>query len=110
MIGYPEGYGFDYIALVRKSDGKEVYSSPECLIGNSEAMDLPRIKKNLDFYFDRMNSGVQQQLESPRTSPEQKASLKLLEKSDFEVICKKCVPMGYCEEVLWKKEAEKFLG
>ena len=25
---YPEGYGFAYIALIRKVDGKEVYSSP----------------------------------------------------------------------------------
>lgn len=110
MIGYPEGYGFDYIALVRKSDGKEVYSSPLCRVDAPELIDLPRIKKNLNFYFDRVNSGIQQQLESPRTSPEQKASLKLLEKSDFEVICKKCVPMGWCSEILWKKEAKEFLG
>ena len=110
MIGYPEGYGFNYIALVRKSDGKEVYSSPLCRVDAPELIDLPRIKKNLNFYFDRVNSGIQQQLESPRTSPEQKASLKLLEKSDFEVICKKCVPIGWCQEILWKKEAKEFLG
>lgn len=110
MIGYPEGYGFDYIALVRKSDGKEVYSSPLCRVDAPELIDVSRIKKNLNFYFDRVNSGVQQQLESPRTSPEQKASLKLLEKSDFEVICKKCVPMGWCREIIWKKEAKEFLG
>lgn len=55
MIGYPEGYGFNYIALVRKSDGKEVYSSPLCWVDAPELIDLQRIKKNLNFYFDRVN-------------------------------------------------------
>ena len=107
---YPEGYGFAYIALIRKVDGKEVYSSPAKMNeDHSETIDYHAVKKNLNFYFDRVNSGIQQQLESPRLSDEQKKALKLLEKKDYEIICKKSVPMGWRQEFLWKKEAEDFL-
>ena len=107
---YPEGYGFAYIALLRKADEKEVYSSPAKMNeDHSEPIDYRAVKKNLNFYFDRVNSGIQQQLESPRLSDEQKKALKLLEKKDYEIICKKCVPMGWRQEFLWKKEAEDFL-
>lgn len=50
---------YDYFSLVRKEDGKEVYSSPkyvreDCL----EILDVKRIKKTLNFYFERVNSGI----------------------------------------------------
>lgn len=107
---YPEGYGFAYIALIKKVDGKEVYSSPFPNYDTlDETLDYPKISKNLNFYFERVNSGIQQQLESPRLSDEQKKALKLLEKKDYEIICKKCVPMGWRQEFLWKEEAEDFL-
>lgn len=107
---YPEGYGFAYIALIRKSDKKEVYSSPEYIREDcSDVLDISRIKKNLNFYFDRVNSGIQQQLESPKLTEDQKIALKLLEKKDYEIVCKKCLPMGWCQKILWKKEAEDFL-
>ena len=80
---YPEGYGFFYIQLVRKADMKEVYSSPLYGIDNSDAMDRDKISARLNYYFDRINSGIKQQLESPKLTPEQKASLKLINKADY---------------------------
>lgn len=106
---YPEGYGFAYIALIRKSDEKEVYSSPDYSRLESKDIAIPKIKKNLEFYFNRLNSGIQQQLESPKLSDEQKKTLKFLEKKDYMIYCKLCVPMGCCQKIIWKEEAEDFL-
>ena len=107
---YPDGYGFTYFALTRKSDGKEVYSSPEKMNeDHSEVIDYRAVKKNLNFYFDRVNSGIQQQMESPKLTEDQKKNLNLLNKHDYEIVCKRCVPMGWHQEILWKKEAKDFL-
>ena len=107
---YPEGYGFFYIQLVRKADMKEVYSSPLYGIDNSDAMDRDKISARLNYYFDRINSGIKQQLESPKLTPEQKASLKLIDKADYYIRMATCVPPGYCfQPVLWTVEASSFL-
>ena len=71
---YPEGYGFFYIQLVRKADMKEVYSSPLYGIDNSDAMDCDKISARLNYYFDRINSGIKQQLGSTTLHLENKPS------------------------------------
>ena len=62
-----------YLALKRKSDGTEVYSAP-C---DDDSM------KHIDFYFERVNSGIEAALSSDKTPVEKKAGLKLLRKEDF---------------------------
>ena len=61
------------LALKRKSDGIEVYSAP-C---DDDSM------KCIDFYFKRVNSGIEAVLSSDKTPAEKKAGLKLLKKEDF---------------------------
>lgn len=75
-----------FISMTRKCDGKEVYSSPAYFLDeSSEALDWKKIFNNLTYFIDRVNSGIQQQLESNRLSDEQKSSLNLISKSDFNV-------------------------
>lgn len=107
---YPEGYGFEYFSLVRKSDSKEVYTSPnysreDC----SDVFDFPKIWKTLNFYFTRVNSGIQQQIENTKIPEEQKKNLKLLDKKDYIVEFRLCVPIGMCKKVFWWKEAVDFI-
>lgn len=110
MNGYPEGYGFEYIQLVRKSDNKEVYTSPLYLLEDEDSMDIPKIADTLNYYFDRINDGIMQQLQSPRLTAEQKTNLKMLDKADYRVCRTRCIPPGYGHfPPIWSTEATTFL-
>ena len=110
MNGYPEGYGFDYIQLVRKSDNKEVYTSPLYLLEDEYSIDIPKIADTLNYYFDRINDGIMQQLQSPRLTAEQKTNLKMLDKADYLVCRTRCIPPGYGHfPPIWSTEATTFL-
>lgn len=61
------------LALKRKSDGTEVYSAP---------CDADHMK-HINFYFERVNSGIEAALSSDKIPVEKKAELKLLKKKDF---------------------------
>lgn len=61
------------LALKRKTDGTEVYSAP-C---DADCM------KHIDFYFERVNSGIEAALSSDKTPAEKKAGLNPLKKEDF---------------------------
>jgi len=103
-------HDFDYFSLVRKVDDKEVYSSPKYLReGSSEVLDMEKVQKTLNFYFERVNSGIEQQLNNPKITEEQKKNLKLLEKCDYLV---KFVnyKTGRCfQKCYWTNEASDFL-
>lgn len=105
------GYGFEYIQLTRAGDMTEVYSSPAYMREDcNDVYDFDKIKERLNFYFERVNSGIRQQLESPKLSDEQKATLKLLDKSDYLVRSTTCQPPGvHVKEVNWSKKANEFL-
>ena len=64
--------------LFRISDGKEVYSSPFY-------DDKKKVAKMLQFYIDRVNSGIEQQLNSLKTPENIKVGLKFLNDRDFKV-------------------------
>lgn len=103
---------YEYIALVRKADGKQVYTSPAYYMqGYDNAYDFPAIKRRLVYYFDRVNDGIQQQLDNPRLSAEQKKELKLLDKADYVVrsVCQ--TPLGVMSNHFnWESEAAKLLA
>lgn len=108
-----EEYGvpsFYYFSLVRKADGKEVYTSPAYRVGGKSFGDLDyqKIRQTLNYYFQRVNGGIMQQLESPKLTPEQKNDLRLLEVKDYQVKFKKFMPIGMAERVYWIREASEY--
>ena len=89
-----------YLSLRRKSDDIEVYTSP-----------FENYEKNLKFYFERVNSGIQQQLESPRLTDEQKSQLKLLEYKDYNIAeMELWNEGGWHEKRHWTMDFEEFLN
>jgi len=101
-LGVPD---IKYFSLRRKNDGKEVYTSP-CYMrgGNNDVLDIERIVATLDFYINRVNSGIEQQMQSPKLTDEQKKELKMLTPEDFNVFYMKFMPVGMAEHIYWKKE------
>lgn len=98
-----------YFALVRKTDGIEVYSSPEYIRDDGE-LDLDKIRNTLNFYFLRVNSGIGQQMENPKLTDEQKQNLKFLDVSDYLVKHVNMKEHGCFQKVWWTKEALEFLN
>lgn len=72
-----------YFALLN-SAGQEVYTSPAYNLPETTNFDFNKVMNVFKFYFDRINSSIKQQLESPKTSPEQKAILKYISPKDFK--------------------------
>lgn len=99
---------FDYFSLVRKSDNKEVYTSLAYTIDNSDVLDIRKISKTLNYYFERVNGSISQQLESPKLSDEQKQNIKLLNVDDFIVNFKKFTAVGMAEKIYWTKPASTY--
>lgn len=101
-LGVPD---FNYFSLRRKSDGVEVYTSPDYKMdGTSDVFDFDKIISRLDFYFERVNSGTIQKLQSNKLTMEEKIQLKMLVPSDFEIWYQKFMPMGMAKCVYWKKD------
>ena len=73
-------YSYDFFSLIDKKTNTEVYTAP--------AAEYTNVFKIFTFYFDRINSGIAQQLQSPRTTEEQKKSLKYIGPADFLIALK----------------------
>ena len=99
---------FDYFSLVRKSDHKEVYTSLAYTIDNSEALDISKIAKTLNYYFERVNGSIAQQLDSPKFSDEQKQNMKLLNVDDYVIKFKKFTAVGMAEKTYWAIPASRY--
>ena len=99
----------NYFSLRRKSDDIEVYSSPAYFRDDStEIINFEHVYERLNFYFERVNSGIKQQLESPKLSNEQKASLKLLNTDDYYIaMMEMWNDGGYFKKTLWKEDYRK---
>lgn len=98
-----------YFSLVDKNTGKEVYSSPAYTRDGSEAFDFYKIFKVLEFYFNRINSGIKSQLESPKVSDEAKAQLKFIQPSMFKLSYMMLSNEGgYSSRIIWAKELSDF--
>jgi len=99
---------FDYFSLIRKSDGKEVYTSLAYMLDNSDAFDFNKICKTLNYYFERVNGCIKQQLENPKMSYEQKNALTLLNVNDYVVEFRKFTPVGMAKKIYWTKPASTY--
>lgn len=103
-----ENYGFEYMALVRKSDGKEVYSCANFKRDDcDDVIDYDKVMKAFEFYIGRINSGIEQQLNSPKMTEEQKKELKISKKEDYLMQMRVCMPIGYPTKILWTSEYSK---
>ena len=102
-------YSFDYFSLNDKNTDKEVYTSPAYLLENSEAFDFKKIFNVFKFYFDRINSSIKQQLESPRLNDEQKKNLKYISPNNFKLsFTNLSNDGGYHKKTFWTKEMIDF--
>ena len=99
-----------YFSLVSKETGKEVYTSPAYLrVDGAEVFGWCKILGVFKFYLDRVNSGIASQMSSPKTSPEDRAKLRLLEPSMFKMAYMSLESNGgYSSKVVWSKELADF--
>ena len=99
-----------YFSLVSKETGKEVYTSPAYLREDGvEVFNWYKILDVFKFYLDRVNSGITSQMSSPKTSPEDKAKLRLLEPSMFKMVYMSLENNGgYSSKAIWSKELADF--
>lgn len=102
---------FDYYSLVRKSDNKEVYTSPDYQFSDVLGpRAIAMISERLKFYFDRVNSGIRKQLENPNLTEEQKKDLKLLDVNDYVIKYVQNKELGCMfQRVYWTKEASDWI-
>ena len=102
-------YSFNYFSLIDKNTNEEVYTSPAYLLENTEAFDFKRIFNVFKFYFDRINSGIKQQLESPKLNDEQKKNLKYISPNNFKLSYMNLFNYGgYHKKTFWTKELTDF--
>lgn len=114
-MSLPQSETYYYFSMCRKSDNKEVYTSRYYLkeFYNSLAdniIDWPKVGKTLKYYFDRVNSGIQQQMDSLRVPEDQKKNLKFLDPIDYKVFLKEGKPIGYLEPILNEYEANEIIS
>ena len=100
---------YNYFSLVRRADGKEVYTSPEYNV-TKDILDIARIGKTLQFYFDRVNSGIMLQLESPKLTDEQKTALVMISPKDYDIRYVQNKELGCLfQKTYWSKPASDWL-
>ena len=99
-----------FFSLVDKKTQKEVYTSPAYVMDSGvEAFDWEKIFNVFRFYFDRVNSGIEGQINSPKTPPEVKANLKYLEPNMFEISYRSLENYGgYSTKIYWTKNLNDF--
>ena len=98
-----------FFSLIDKSNNKEVYTSPCYLREDNETIDYKEVFDVFRFYFNRINSGIKQQLESPRLTEEQKKQLKYVEPSEYKIAYKEVSNNGgYSTRQYWIKELIDF--
>ena len=98
-------YKFEYFSLIDKNTNQEVYSSPNYTLDGSDITHYEKVFNVFKFYFDRINSGIKQQLESPRTTEEQKKNLKYIGPKDFNIAFMELVnDGGYHKTTFWTKD------
>ena len=98
-----------FFSLIDKSTNKEVYTSPCYLREDNETIDYKKVFDIFRFYFDRINSGIKQQLESPRLTEEQKKQLKYIKPSEYKIAYREVSNNGgYSTKQYWIKELTDF--
>jgi hypothetical protein len=98
-------YRYRYFSLINKNTNEEVYTSPQYTLEDNETTDYSKVFEVFKFYYDRINSGIKQQLESPRTTEEQKKNLKYIGPKDFNIAFMELVnDGGYHKTTFWTKD------
>ena len=98
-----------YFSLINKNTGKEAYTSPYYTIDNSEVIDYYKVFDVFRFYFNRINSGIKQQLESPRTPEDQKKQLKYIGPENYQIALMELTNEGgYHTKQFWIKDLIDF--
>lgn len=98
----------EYFSLI-DGNGKEVYTSLPHFRAGNECPDYHMIFRVFKFYFDRVNSGIQQQLKSPRLTEDQKKQLKLLNPNDYKISFRKLTnDGGYHTKIYWTKDLKDY--
>lgn len=97
-----------YFSLIDENS-KEVYTSLPYFRAADEYPDYDMIFRVFKFYFDRVNSGIQQQLESPRLTEDQKKQLKLLNPNDYKISFRELTnDGGYHTKIYWTKDLKDY--
>lgn len=98
-----------FFSLIDKTANKEVYTSPCYTREDNETVDYKKVFDAFRFYFDRVNSGIKQQLESPRIPEDQKKQLKYLKPSNYKIAYKELfMEGGYSTKQYWIKDLSDF--
>lgn len=101
-----------YFSLKKRNSDNEVYTAPwqdaDENPGNL-AFDHAKAMKCLNFYFHRINEGIDQQLQSPKVPEEVKKTLKHLDENDYEVsLMELWNEGGYFKKSIWTKTFDDF--
>ena len=100
---------FKFFSLIDKSTNKEVYTSPYYTREDNETIDYHKVFDRFRFYFDRVNSGIKQQMESPKVPLDQKSKLQFLKPDNYLIALRElCNIGGYYQTQFWVKELSDF--
>lgn len=98
-----------FFSLIDKNTNKEVYSSPAYYLPHSDTIDYRKVINVFKFYLDRINSGIKQQLESPKIPEDQKKNLKYHTPDEYLMaFCLLTNSGGYSTHTYWKKELKDY--
>ena len=102
-------YRYKYFSLIDKNTNEEVFTSPNYTLDDNETTDYEKVFGVFKFYFDKINSGIKQQLESPRTTEEQKNNLKYISPNDFNIAFMELInDGGYHKKTFWTNDISKY--
>ena len=98
-----------YFSLIDKNTNKEVYTSLPYFRAGDECPDYHMIFRVFKFYFNRINSGIKQQMESPKVPEEQKKQLKLIDPNDYKISFRELLrDGGYHTKIYWTKNLSDY--
>ena len=97
-----------YFSLINKETNSEVYTSPAYTLA-ADVVDYDKVFAVFRYYFDRINSSIKQQLESPRTTEDQKKNLKYITPENYKFSFMELTNSGgYSKKTFWTKDLSDF--
>lgn len=98
-----------FFSLIDKKTNKEVYTSPCYLREDNETVDYYKVFDVFKFYFDRINSGIKQQMDSPRLTEDQKKQLHFIAPNGYLIALRELTNCGgYHTTQYWIKELSDY--
>lgn len=100
---------FKFFSLIDKLTNKEVYTSPVYTREDNETVDYNKVFDVFIFYMNRINSGIKQQLESPKLNEDQKKNLHFVNSDNYLIALKETTNCGgYHTDQIWVKNLNDF--